>query len=206
MSWGSWLAVGGLGAFHGLNPAMGWLFAVALGLQASPEPGPRRSAALRALPPIAAGHLVSVAAVAAVFAVTASAVTSRAMTIGAGLLLAGMGLYRLLSRRRLRWVGMRLTAWELGVWSFLMSSVHGAGLMLVPVLAHHTDVPVPTSLGWAAAASLLHTATMLLTAAAVALAVLEILGLGVLRRAWINVDRIWAVALIGAGAATILTR
>lgn len=206
MSWGSWLTIGGLGVFHGLNPAMGWLFAVALGLQASSAPAERRAAALRALPPIAAGHLVSVAAVAAVFAVTASAVTSRAVTIGAGVLLAGMGLYRLLSTRHFKWVGMRLTPWELGVWSFLMSSVHGAGLMLVPVLAHHTHVPVPTSLGWAAAVSLLHTATMLLTAAVVALAVLEILGLGVLRRAWINVDRIWAVALIGAGAATILTR
>ena len=200
------LTVAGLGVFHGLNPAMGWLFAVALGLQASADPRARRRAALRALPPIAAGHLLSVAAVAAVFAVTASAVTSRAVTIGAGVLLAGMGLYRLLSTRHFKWVGMRLSPYELGVWSFLMSSVHGAGLMLVPVLAHHTDVPVPTSLGWAATASLLHTATMLLTAAVVGVAVLQILGLGVLRRAWINVDRIWAVALIGAGATTILTR
>lgn len=206
MSWGEWAAVAGLGAFHGLNPAMGWLFAVALGLQASADPRVRRRAALRALPPIAAGHLVSVAAVAAVFAVTASAVTSRAVTIGAGALLAGLGLWRLLSTRHFRWVGMRLSPYELGVWSFLMSSVHGAGLMLVPVLAHHTDAPVPSSLTWAAAASAVHTATMLLTAAAVGLAVLEVLGLGVLRRAWLNVDRIWAVALIGAGAATVLTR
>lgn len=206
MSLGATLTVAGLGVFHGLNPAMGWLFAVALGLQASADPRARRRAALRALPPIAAGHLVSVAAVAAVFAVTASAVTSRAVTIGAGALLAGMGLWRLLSTRHFRWVGMRLSAWELGVWSFLMSSVHGAGLMLVPVLAHHSDVPVPSSLGWAAAASLLHTAAMLLAAGVVGIAVLEVLGLGVLRRAWVNVDRIWAVALIGAGAATVLTR
>jgi hypothetical protein len=205
VSGGVLAAVLGLGAFHGLNPAMGWLFAVALGLQATPDPRGRRIAALRALPPIAAGHLLSVTAVAAVFAVTASAVTSRAVTIGAGALLAGMGLWRLLSRRHFRWVGMRLSPWELGVWSFLMSSVHGAGLMLVPVLAHHSSVAVPASLGWAAAASLLHAAAMLLTAGVVALVVLEILGLGVLRRAWLNVDRIWAVALIGAGAATALT-
>jgi multisubunit Na+/H+ antiporter MnhC subunit len=125
--------------------------------------------------------------------------------VAAGVLLAGMGLYRLLSRRHFRWVGMRLSAWELGVWSFLMSSVHGAGLMLVPVLAHHATGAVPQSLGQAAAASLLHTVTMLLTAGVVGLAVLEVLGLGVLRRAWVNVDRIWAVALIGAGAATVLT-
>jgi hypothetical protein len=205
VSTGTVAAVLGLGVFHGLNPAMGWLFAVALGLQASSSPGTRRLAALKALPPIAAGHLVSVGAVAAVFAVTASAVTSRAVTIGAGALLAGMGLWRLLSKRHFRWVGMRLSPWELGVWSFLMSSVHGAGLMLVPVLAHHSGVPVPASLGWAAGASLLHAAAMLLTAGIVALLVLQVLGLGVLRRAWVNVDRIWAVALIGAGAATALT-
>jgi hypothetical protein len=198
-------AVLGLGVFHGLNPAMGWLFAVALGLQASSSPGARRVAALKALPPIAAGHLVSVMAVAAVFAVTASAVTSRAVTIGAGAVLAGMGLWRLLSNRHFRWVGMRLTPWELGVWSFLMSSVHGAGLMLVPVLAHHSHIPVPASLGWAAAASLLHAAAMLAVAGIVALLVLELLGLSVLRRAWLNVDRVWAVALIAAGATTALT-
>ena len=137
---------------------------------------------------------------AAVFAVTASAVTSRAVTIVAGAVLAGTGLWRLLSRRHFRWVGMRLSTWELGVWSFLMSSVHGAGLMLVPVLAHHSGLPVPASLGWAAAASLLHAAAMLLTAGVLALLVLEFLGLGVLRRAWVNVDKVWAVALIGAGA------
>ncbi|HEY6744679.1 MAG TPA: hypothetical protein VI357_03070 [Mycobacteriales bacterium] len=205
MSTGAVLTVAGLGIFHGLNPAMGWLFAVALGLQASRSPSTRRAAALKALPPIAAGHLLSVGAVAAVFAVPASAVTSRAVTIGAGVVLAGMGLWRLLSQRHFRWVGMKLTAWELGTWSFLMSSVHGAGLMLVPVLATHHHSAVPTSLGWSAAATLVHTATMLLTAGIVAVLVLRVLGLGVLRRAWINVDRIWAVALIGAGAATALT-
>jgi hypothetical protein len=199
------LTVAGLGVFHGLNPAMGWLFAVALGLQATSDPRGRRVAALRALPPIAAGHLVSVGAVAAVFAVTASVVTSRAVTIGAGVVLVGMGLWRLLSQRHFRWVGMKLSPWELGTWSFLMSSVHAAGLMLVPVLAVHHHTAVPASLGWSAVATLLHTATMLLTAGVVAVLVLRVLGLGVLRRAWINVDRIWAVALIGAGAATALT-
>ena len=114
MSGAAVAAVVGLGAFHGLNPAMGWLFAVALGLQEGADPRVRRRAALRALPPIAAGHLVSVAAVAAVFAVTASAVTSRAVPVGAGLLLVGMGLWRLLSQRHFRWVGMRLSA---GSWA-----------------------------------------------------------------------------------------
>lgn len=191
----------GLGVFHGLNPAMGWLFAVALGLQ---DRSAGQRTALRALPPIALGHLASVAAVAAVFAVTRSVVTSRAVAVGAGALLAGLGLWRLLARRHFRWVGMRLSAWELGTWSFLMSSVHGAGLMLVPVLAHHEPLPVAGSVPAALLAAGLHAAAMLATMAAVTLLVLRVLGLSVLRRAWLNVDRVWAVALIGAGAVTVL--
>ena len=206
MSTAQILTVAGLGIFHGLNPAMGWLFAVALGLQASSSPGPRRAAALRALPPIAAGHLLSVGAVAAGFAVTASAVTSRAVTIGAGAVLVGMGLWRLLSQRHFRWVGMKLTPWELGTWSFLMSSVHGAGLMLVPVLAAHHHDAIPASLGWSAVATVLHTATMLLTAGDDRVHVGLRGRLGVRRGACITGDGMGAGALRGAGAATALTR
>jgi hypothetical protein len=254
------LAVVGLGVFHGANPAMGWLFAVALGQQeralsrapaplapvgsptlpgrsapgargsalppsqappseqsragrsaparvAAPERarGRERLAVLRALPPIAAGHLASVAAVAVAFAVTRSAGVSRAAAVVGGVLLVGLGLWRLLSDRHFRWVGMRLSGWELGGWSFLMSSVHGAGLMLVPVLAHHSPLPVAASAGTAALAALLHTLAMLGTAAAVALLVSEVLGLAVLRTAWLNVDKVWAAALLGAGVVTLLT-
>jgi hypothetical protein len=209
-------AIAALGVFHGLNPAMGWLFAVALGQQHGAAPpgrpapvgtatrAPGRLAVLRALPPIAAGHLASVAAVAVAFAVTESVVASRAAAIGGGLLLVGLGLWRLLSNRHFRWVGMRLSSWELATWSFLMSSVHGAGLMLVPVLAHHSPLPAGASVGAALAAAAVHTAAMLITAGAVALLVTELLGLSVLRRAWLNVDRLWAVALLTAGAATLL--
>jgi hypothetical protein len=202
MTWEVAAAVVGLGVFHGLNPAMGWLFAVALGLQERPA---GRLAVLRALPPIAAGHLVSVAVVAVAFAVTESVVATRTVAIGGGALLVGLGMWRLLSARHFRWVGMRLSGWELGTWSFLMSSVHGAGLMLIPVLAHHSPLATSASVPAAFAASLLHTAAMLVTMAVVALLVVEVLGLAVLRRAWIDVDRIWAIALIGAGAATVLT-
>jgi hypothetical protein len=100
---------------------------------------------------------------------------------------------------------MRLSAWELGTWSFLMSSVHGAGLMLVPVLAHHSPLPAGASALVALAASALHTAAMLVTAGAVALLVVGLLGLTVLRSAWLNVDRVWAIALIAAGAVTIVS-
>jgi hypothetical protein len=218
MNWATAVAVAGLGVFHGLNPAMGWLFAVALGQQRRTAPVgvgvvtlPERSAwsgrlaVLRALPPIAAGHLASVAVIAVAFAATQSAVASRTAAIGGGVLLVGLGLWRLLSSRHFRWVGMRLSDWELVTWSFLMSSVHGAGLMLVPVLAHHSPLPATASIATALVASLLHTLTMLITAGSIALLVTELLGLSVLRHAWLNVDRLWAAALLLAGAFTLVT-
>jgi hypothetical protein len=205
----TWAALAGLGAFHGVNPAMGWLFAVALGLQDR-----RRSALLRALPPIAAGHLASVAVVAALVSATRSATASTAVAVGAGLLLVGFGLWRLLSERHFRWAGMRLSPAQLTGWSFLMSSAHGAGLMLLPVLltepavtngshaGHLAAAPAGALTGLAAAA--LHTAAMLGVALAVALLVYEVFGVGVLRRAWFNVDRLWAGTLVTAGVVTLI--
>ncbi|MGW3888080.1 hypothetical protein ACWD69_05280 [Micromonospora chokoriensis] len=196
-----------LGAFHGLNPAMGWLFAVARGLQER-----SRSALLRALPPIAAGHLASVGIVAALVAATRSVTTSTALAVAGGVLLVAFGLWRLLSERHFRWAGMRLSAAQLAGWSFLMSSAHGAGLMLLPVLVaepvsgghsgHLAAAPVGALTGLAAAG--VHTVAMLGVALAVALLVYQVLGVGVLRRAWFNVDRLWAGVLVAAGLVTLL--
>src|SRR4051812_4949136 len=108
---------------------MGWLFAVARGMQER-----SRGVLLRSLPPIAAGHLASVAIVAAVVSATASVVAANVVGVVGGLVLVGFGLWRLLSDRHFRWAGMRLSARQLAGWSFLMSSAHGAGLMLLPVL------------------------------------------------------------------------
>ncbi|MEU7678488.1 hypothetical protein AB0C42_27150 [Micromonospora taraxaci] len=196
-----------LGAFHGLNPAMGWLFAVARGLQER-----SRSALLRALPPIAAGHLASVGIVAALVAATRSVTTSTALAVAGGVLLVAFGLWRLLSERHFRWAGMRLSSAQLAGWSFLMSSAHGAGLMLLPVLVaepvagghagHLAAAPVGALTGLAAAG--MHTVAMLGTAVVVAMLVYQVLGVGVLRRAWFNVDRLWAGVLVAAGLVTLL--
>ncbi|MEV4762197.1 hypothetical protein AB0J89_06130 [Micromonospora chokoriensis] len=196
-----------LGAFHGLNPAMGWLFAVARGLQER-----SRSALLRALPPIAAGHLASVGIVAALVAATRSVTTSTALAVAGGVLLVAFGLWRLLSERHFRWAGMRLSSAQLAGWSFLMSSAHGAGLMLLPVLVaepvsgghsgHRAAAPVGALTGLAAAG--VHTVAMLGTAVVVAMLVYQVLGVGVLRRAWFNVDRLWAGVLVAAGLVTLL--
>jgi hypothetical protein len=211
---GSLAALVAMGAFHGLNPAMGWLFAVARGLQER-----SRALVLQSLPAIAAGHAASVGAVAVLVALTRSVVATQAVAIGGGIVLVGFGLWRLLSRRHFRWVGMRISLWQLAAWSFLMSSAHGAGLMLLPVLATtavaHTGhgMPMPAAAagpqgtpaaalqGLAAAG--LHTVAMFAVMAACAVVVHEYVGLRILRRAWFNVDRLWAAVMVGAGALTI---
>ena len=130
-----WLALFGLGAYHGINPGMGWLFAVSLGLQER-----RRSAVLAAIPPIALGHALSIAIIAGLLLIAHASVPERFLRYGAAALLFGFGLYRLLRSRHPRWVGMRVGFADLTLWSFLMASAHGAGLMLLPILL---DWPSP---------------------------------------------------------------
>jgi hypothetical protein len=207
---GGWAALLALGAFHGLNPGMGWLFAVAMGLQRKD-----RGAVLRALPPIAAGHALSVAAVVGLLGALGTVVAPRLLAAAAAVGLVGYGVYLFVRRRHLRWVGMKLTPRELVLWSFLMSTAHGAGLMLIPVLLSsdlHAAQPTTTlALGWSdsLAASLgavaVHSAAMFAMMAGVALVVYDHVGLGVLRRGWVNLDRVWAVALVAAGVFTVFT-
>ncbi|MFD0686981.1 hypothetical protein [Actinomadura fibrosa] len=208
MNDGSLAALVALGAFHGLNPAMGWLFAVARGLQER-----SRALVLQSLPAIAAGHAASVGAVAVLVALTRSVVATQAVAIGGGALLVGFGLWRLLSQRHFRWVGMRISLWQLAGWSFLMSSAHGAGLMLLPVLTSSGTAPAGHDHGLTASGNALstgifvtavHTLAMFAVAGAIAVAVYELVGLAVLRRAWFNLDRLWAAALITAGTLTLV--
>lgn len=214
MTGGQLAALVALGAFHGLNPAMGWLFAVARGMQEA-----SRAVLLRSVPPIAAGHLASVAIVAAVVSATESVVAGNVVAIVGGVVLVGFGLWQLLSSRHFRWAGMRLSAAQLAGWSFLMSSAHGAGLMLLPVLATTSEQPAGHSghlataaagAGGTPAAALegllaagAHTVAMFAVLAACAVLVYEFVGLSVLRRAWFNVDKLWAAVMVAAGALTI---
>jgi hypothetical protein len=211
----SYLSLALLGAFHGLNPAMGWLFAVALGLQEG-----RRRAVLAAIPPIALGHAASVAAVVAFVGVAQLLVPMSVLRVAGGGGLVAFGLAKLLRGGHPRWVGMRVGFRDLTLWSFLMSSAHGAGLMLVPILlqrpdaargagdAHVAHAAVAVAPGSSAASGLtaigVHTAALLVVMVAVAVTVFEVLGLDMLRRAWVNLDVVWAVALIGAGLVTVL--
>ena len=197
-----WLTLAGLGAFHGINPAMGWLFAVALGLH-------RRSRAvvLTALLPIALGHALAVATVALAVVLLGVVVDQRAVRIAAGALLIGWALYHWLygARHRLRF-GMQTGLLGLAAWSFLMAMSHGAGLMLVPVLiplclaaAPAQELTAAGSLPIALAAVGVHSLAMLATTGTIAVAVYEWLGVAFLRRGWLNLDRLWTAALLATG-------
>jgi len=202
-----WFAVAALGALHGLNPGMGWLFAVALGLHRQ-----RRSVVYVSLLPIAAGHALSIVTVAGLLAATDYLVTPRVAGIGTGLLLIGWALYHwgFGHRHRVRF-GLQVGFLGLAAWSFLMATAHGAGLMLWPALMPLCGSQSIASLagegswGAALAAVGLHSAAMLATIAVVAALIYEWYGLAVLRSAWVNVDLVWTLALGATGTALLVT-
>ena len=132
-----WLTLFGLGAFHGINPAMGWLFAVALGLQEQ-----KRSAVLRALPPIALGHALSIGIVIAAVLLARISLPHATLKIAAAAILFAFGLYRLVRSRHPNWVGMRVGFCDLTLWSFIMASAHGAGVMLIPLFLKSAQAPL----------------------------------------------------------------
>jgi hypothetical protein len=189
-----------LGAYHGINPGMGWLFAVALGMQER-----RRAAVAWSLVPIALGHALAIAA-----AIVAAGLLGMLVSLGhlrvivAGVLFA-FGCYRVFRHRHPKGGGMRVGFRDLTMWSFLMASAHGAGLMVLPVLFglsagdHAGHSAGARTLLSASIAVAVHTAGYLVVTALVAAVVYEKVGLAVLRRAWINMDLIWSGALMLTG-------
>jgi hypothetical protein len=200
-----------LGAGHGLNPGMGWLFAVALGMQE----GSGR-AVWRALPPLALGHALAVAVAVAVAAALGEVVPAEVLRWGVGGLLLGLGALRLLRHRHPRYGGMRVGFRELTTWSFLMATAHGAGLMVLPLvvgdhgvrsghaahavhLTHASLLPEPSAL----LVTGMHTGGYLLVTGLIAVIVYHKLGLRMLRTLWLNLDVVWGGALVLTGALTL---
>ena len=210
-----WLSLLALGAAHGINPAMGWLFAVGRGLQRRD-----RCEVWRALGPLAAGHAVAIVVAVAAALALGEVLPARWLRWVVAAALVAVGADGLTRHRHVSSGGMRVGARELATWSFLVASVHGAGLMVLPfvlgarassaaMVHHHHDASV--ALAGATAidplgitAPLIHTLGYLLVTAAIAVVVYEKAGLGILRRAWINVNVLWAASLIVAGALTVL--
>ena len=207
-----WLLLLSLGALHGLNPGMGWLFAVALGLQEE-----KGRAVWRALPPLALGHALAVGLAVLIVGVAGLALDTNVLKWIVAIVLLGFGIYRLVRHRHTRFGGMRVSARDLTVWSFLMATAHGAGLMVVPTLlntlgtahSHHANnppllagIPELPSIGLMATA--LHTAGYLLITGVIAAVVYRKVGLRLLRTFWFNLDIVWAGALVITALATPL--
>lgn len=205
MTTATMLSLLGLGAVHGINPGMGWLFAVGLGLQDG-----KSCAVWRALPPLALGHLLAVAVAVAIALVAGAVLPRSTVTWVVAAALLALGVQRLVRHRHPRYGGMRVTRRELTIWSFLMASAHGAGLMVVPVLLAATGRPSAhaghggAALDGALLATVVHAAGYLAVAGVLALVVYERVGVGVLRRAWINVDLFWALSLIVTGLVVLV--
>jgi hypothetical protein len=197
----AWATLFMLGAYHGINPGMGWLFAVALGMQ---EHSAR--AVVRSLAPITLGHALAIGAVVLLAGLVQVVLPLNYVKIVVAVLLLSLGLYRVIRSRHFHWGGMQVGFLELTAWSFLMASAHGAGLMVLPVVLqmtpapHHMHGAGMTGLG----ATLVHTLGYLVVTAIVALAVYQKLGLAILRKAWFNLDLVWAVALIATGCVALL--
>ena len=200
-----------LGAYHGLNPGMGWLFAVALGMQG-------QKSVTRSLVPIALGHALAVGgAVAIALALGVSLPIVLVRDIVAALLI-GLGVFFLWKHWHPRWVRMQVGFGDLILWSFLMATAHGAGLMVVPVLLsgvraqayggtaghHHAAMAGAESPLAGLLATAVHTAGYLAMTGLVAWIVHRKVGLAVIRKAWFNVDLVWAAALIATGVITFL--
>ena len=205
-----WHAMVFLGAYHGINPGMGWLFAVALGMQHGSARG-----VWRALPPIALGHAAAIAVVLLLAAVARLVVPLATLNVLVGAVLMSMGIYRLWHHRHPRFGGMQVGFGDLTLWSFLMASAHGAGFMVLPFVmpaattvaaaghshAHHASAAAANV---AASAVALHTAAYFFVMVLAAWIVYRKLGLSLLRRAWFNMDWLWAGALAVTGVVVLL--
>ena len=207
-----WIALAILGAWHGLNPGMGWLFAVSLGLQ-----NRSRTAIFQAVGAIALGHALSVLAFVGLAFLVGQYVSITWFSVASALVLIGMGSWRLLRGRHPRWVGMRVSLRDLTCWSCLVTSAHGAGLMLLPVfvLSGGAWCNFSAPAGVASGASLghfgvpvygvcLHSISQLIVAGLVAWLVYDIVGLAFVRKSWFNADLVWSFSLIFAGLLLLL--
>jgi hypothetical protein len=208
-----WQAMVVLGAYHGINPGMGWLFAVALGMQQG-----RARGVWRALPPIAAGHAAAVGVVLVIVGLVQLVVPLEVLKVVVASMLIALGLYRLRRHGHPRFGGMQVGFRDLTAWSFLMASAHGAGVMVLPFVmpassslaaASHAHGHAPPAGAQVAAAGAMavavHTAAYFTVMALVAWLVYRRFGLSLLRTAWFNLDWVWAGALVVTGGVVLLS-
>jgi hypothetical protein len=205
----SWSALFLLGAYHGINPGMGWLFAVARGMQEHSS-----KAVVRSLGPITLGHALAIGTVVLLAGLLEVVLPLRYVKFAVASALLALGLYRIIRNRHVRWGGMQVGFSELTFWSFLMASAHGAGLMVIPLVLRLGTADASSSEHRMHAAgvqgsvtgmeaTLVHTLGYLTVTAGIALLVYRKLGLALLRKAWFNLDLVWAAALLVTGCVAL---
>src|SRR6202045_848287 len=193
-----WLAVVASGLYHGVNPGMGWPLAVSAAMMQGSS-----RALVAALWPLAAGHLLAMLAVILPFALLVAFVEwQRQVQIGAGLVIIGFGIFRLVHRRHPRALA-RIRPTQLGLWSFAVAIAHGAGLMLVPIylgLCREADLDkghvaagalINARLGIAVLGATVHATAMIAAGGCMPLLVYLYLGLKFVSRSWFNLDTSW---------------
>jgi hypothetical protein len=201
-----------LGAYHGINPGMGWLFAVALGMQER-----KGSVVARALVPIALGHALAIGSVVMAMAFLGLELPREAIRYPVAAILFGLGIFSMARHYHPRWVRMQVGFRDLTVWSFLMASAHGAGLMVLPVLlgsstpeaqgqmAAHSHISRAASPLAGLLATAVHTTAYLAVMGLLAWVVYRKLGLAILRKTWLNFNLVWGAALTATGVFTLFT-
>jgi hypothetical protein len=205
-----WLAVVASGLYHGVNPGMGWPLAVSAGLM---ERSAR--ALVMALWPLTVGHLLAMLLIILPFALLITLLQwQQQIQIGAGLLVIGFGVFRLVNRRHPRMLA-RIRPTQLGFWSFVVAIAHGAGLMLLPIylgLCRASDLDrgheaagalINANLAMAVLVSAVHSVAMIIAGGSLAWLVYRYLGLKFVARSWFNLDATWAFSLILVGALSL---
>ena len=207
-----WWAVILSGAYHGLNPGMGWPLAVSAALME------RKAVAMpKALLLLTTGHLLAMIAILLPFSLMIWLVEREyEIRLIASFIVIGMGIYLLINSKHPRYLA-RIHPAKLGLWSFLSAIAHGAALMLVPIYLGICQIAedngstensghlaaqnlMSNDLFTALGVSLVHTVSMGIAGALLAILVYFWLGLKFISQAWFNLDKIWACSLILVGA------
>lgn len=178
-----------MGAFHGLNPAMGWLFAVFLAIHRS-----QKRVLFLAIIPIATGQMLGDGIVVAAQTIAKFHFSPSAVQYSLAAIIVIYGTYRLFRYyRHFRWAGgLNVGYGQLVIWSFLASSTHGSGLLFAPFILNAGSITDLLPL-W-----VIHEIAMLTSMTAIALAVYH-LGIMKFKRFLVNFELVWAVLLIAVG-------
>ena len=206
-----WLALIGIGVYHGVNPAMGWPLALSACLMEH-----KQRALLGALGPLAVGHFAAIFLIILPFSMLAALIFwQREIRISAAFMLIAFGVFRFVNRRHPLLLA-RIAPTRLALWSFVIAIAHGAGLMLVPIYLGIYQVQdlagghlaastlMANGIAMALLVSLVHVMAMIASGGLMAFLVYHWFGLTLVSRSWFNLDGFWALSLIAVGLAALV--